>query len=184
MLARHSSLSHAATVAGTGFTTVVGDFVCFDCGTATGGTNISSTAFSASAGFKDKVLQAFWAGARYSITDSVDVVGAYYRYDQNNFADSSANVAACNIASTNKNFCAGTMDAASAMIDWKLRRNGTLISVRSTPRLMADWLTVILHATTSLPPPGFASASSSGLDGTRRRLPIERPAAGRMRTSP
>jgi predicted porin len=46
------------TVSGSGFTTIVGDFVCFDCG----GTNISSTAFSASAGFKDKILQVFWIG--------------------------------------------------------------------------------------------------------------------------
>jgi hypothetical protein len=47
------------TVAGTGFTTVVGDFVWLDCATATAGTNINSTAYSASAGFKDKVLQVF-----------------------------------------------------------------------------------------------------------------------------
>jgi len=106
-------------VAGTGFTTIVGDFVCLDCATATAGTNISSTAYSASAGFKDKVLQVFWAGARYSITDAVDVVGAYYHYDQNNFAASATNLAACNLSSSNKNFCAGSMDAASAMIDWR-----------------------------------------------------------------
>jgi predicted porin len=107
------------TVAGTGFTTVVGDFVCLDCGTATAGTNINGTAYSASAGFKDKVLQVFWAGARYSVTDTVDVVGAYYHYGQNNFATGAANLAACNVSSSNKNFCAGTMDAVSAMVDWR-----------------------------------------------------------------
>jgi predicted porin len=105
------------TVAGSGFTNIAGDFVCFDCNAF--GTNINSTAYSASAGFKDKVLQVFWVGARYSLTDSVDVVGAYYHYDQNNFAASAANLAACNVSSSNKNFCAGSMDAASAMIDWK-----------------------------------------------------------------
>jgi predicted porin len=105
------------TVAGTGFTNIAGDFVCFDCNAF--GTNINSTAYSASAGFKDKVLQVFWVGARYSVTEAVDVVGAYYHYGQNNFAASAANLAACNISSTNKNFCAGTMDAVSALIDWR-----------------------------------------------------------------
>jgi hypothetical protein len=63
--------------------------------------------------------QVFWAGARYSITDRVDAVGAYYHYVQNNFAASAANLAACNVSSSNTNFCAGAMDAASAMIDWR-----------------------------------------------------------------
>lgn len=107
------------TAAGTGFTTIVGDFVCVGCGTATGGTNINSTAFSESAGFRDRVLQVIWTGARYDITDTVSVAGAYYHYHQNNFAASAANLAACNVAATNKSFCAGAMDAVSGLIDWK-----------------------------------------------------------------
>jgi hypothetical protein len=71
------------TIAGTGFTNVAGDFVCFDCNAF--GTNISSTAYSASAGFRDKILQVVWAGARYSVTETVDVVGAYYHYSQNDY---------------------------------------------------------------------------------------------------
>ena len=107
------------TVPGSGFTAVNGDFVCLGCATATAGTNIVSTAYSASAGFKDKILQVVWAGARYDITDTVYVVGAYYHYDQNNFAASATNLAACDIASTNKNFCAGTMNAVSGVVDWR-----------------------------------------------------------------
>jgi predicted porin len=160
--------SNPFTVAGTGFTTIVGDFVCLDCATAIAGTNISSTAYSASAGFKDKVLQVFWFGARYSITESVDVVGAYYHYDQNNFAAGAANLAACNISSSNKNFCAGTMDATSVMIDWRFTPKGTLISVPSIPRLMADWLMVISRATTWPRQPG--SACASDVDPMGRRL--------------
>jgi hypothetical protein len=49
----------------------------------------------------------------------VDVVGAYYHYDQNSFATGAANLAACNVSSTNRNFCAGRMDAVSALIDWR-----------------------------------------------------------------
>jgi len=102
------------------FTDIAGDFVCFECDTATGGTNIDSTAYSGSAGFKDKILQVFWWGARYDITDAVYVVGAYYHYDQNNFAASLANLTACAVLPASKNnFCHGTMDAVSALIDWR-----------------------------------------------------------------
>jgi predicted porin len=108
------------TVKGTGFTDIAGDAICFGCNTAIGGTNINSTAFSGSAGFKDKILQVGWVGARYSVTDAVDVVGAYYHYSQNNFGASAADNTACNNLPASKNsFCAGTMDAASGMIDWK-----------------------------------------------------------------
>ncbi len=106
------------TVPFTGFINIAGDFVCFQCGTATGGTNINSTAFN-SPGFRDKILQVVWAGARYAVTDAVDVVGAYYHYSQNNFALSTANAAGCLISSRNKSYCAGTMNAFSALIDWK-----------------------------------------------------------------
>ena len=101
----------------TSFTDIAGNFVCLGCA-AFNMTNINNTAYSAP-GNSDKILQAVWVGARYSVTEQVDVVGAYYHYDQNNFALSAANVKACNVASTNKNFCQGTMDAVSFLIDWK-----------------------------------------------------------------
>jgi predicted porin len=108
------------TVKGTGFTNIAGDFICFGCNTATGGTNINSTAFSGSAGFKDKILQFIWAGARYSVTDDLDVVGAYYHYWQNTFAASPANITACTALPASKNnFCVGSVDAISGLIDWK-----------------------------------------------------------------
>jgi predicted porin len=108
------------TVAGTGFTDIAGDFLCFACNTKIGGTNINSTAFSGSHGFKDKILTMSWVGARYSVTEAVDVVGAYYHETQNDFAASPANVKACAILPASKNnFCSGTVDAASGVIDWK-----------------------------------------------------------------
>jgi predicted porin len=61
----------------------------------------------------DKVLQLVWAGARYSVTDSVDVVGAYYHETQNNFSG-----AACVVAVASSK-CNGTMDAGSFLIDWR-----------------------------------------------------------------
>ena len=99
------------------FTDIAGNFVCAGCA-AFNMTNINNTAYSAP-GNSDKILQAVWVGARYSVTEQVDVVGAYYHYNQNNFALSTANVAAGNVADTKKNFCQGTMDAVSFLIDWK-----------------------------------------------------------------
>jgi predicted porin len=108
------------TVVGTGFTNIAGDVLCFGCNTATGGTNINSTAFSGSAGFKDKILTMSWVGAKYSVTKSVDVIGAYYHETQNDFAASAANIKSCAVLPASKNnFCSGTMDAASGVVDWK-----------------------------------------------------------------
>jgi predicted porin len=97
-----------------GFTDVAGDFVCIGCA-GFNGTNINNTKYNA----KDKVLQVFWAGARYSVTESVDVVGAYYHYDQNQYATGSDLTSCINVGSASKDTCHGTMDAASFLVDWK-----------------------------------------------------------------
>jgi predicted porin len=67
---------------------------------------------------KDRILQVVWAGARYSVTDSLDIVGAYYHYDQNQYA-TGLNLTNCAITSIASSSCAGTQDAVSALIDWK-----------------------------------------------------------------
>jgi predicted porin len=98
--------------AGAGFTDIAGDFVCNGC------TNPDFTINNTKYNNKDKILQVFWAGARYSVTDTVDVAGAYYHYDQNQFETSSRNLADCAVNATLHDTCHGTMDAVSAMIDW------------------------------------------------------------------
>jgi predicted porin len=97
----------------TSFTDTAGYLVCANC-TGFNGTNIANTTFNA----KDKILQIVWAGGRYAVTDSLDVAAAYYHYDQNQFATGKV-ATTCGTASTSNSGCAGTMDAASAMIDWK-----------------------------------------------------------------
>ena len=98
----------------TNFTDIAGDQICTGvCGTATG-TSINNTAFNN----KDKVLQVAWAGARYSLTDSLDVVAAYYHYDQNQYATGSAAATCATKGAASNLACAGTLDAASALIDW------------------------------------------------------------------
>jgi predicted porin len=61
----------------------------------------------------DQIFQVFWGGARYSITDSVDVAASYYGYRQNN----AAGVNCTNPVSSGS--CNGAMNAASVMVDWK-----------------------------------------------------------------
>jgi predicted porin len=92
----------------TAFTDISGDALCIGCA-AINNTNISNTTFAA----HDKVLQVFWTGAKYAVTDKLDVIGAYYHYDQNNFGAG----APCNTAA--KATCSGTFDAVSFAVDWR-----------------------------------------------------------------
>jgi len=65
-------------------------------------------------------FQVVWAGARYSITDSLEVAAAYYRYM--NGQDATNPVGCTSATSFNpaiSGSCAGTMNAASVMLDWK-----------------------------------------------------------------
>src|SRR5260221_3079369 len=64
----------------TSFTNVAGDFVCLGC-QAFNNTNINNTAFGA-AGFADRIFDIYWTGAKYAVTNQVDVIAAYYHYTQ------------------------------------------------------------------------------------------------------
>ena len=106
------------TIPGTGFTDVAGDFVCFGIACRNNyGTNINSTAFNGG----NKILQLLWFGAKYALTDSLDVTGAYYHEWQNDFSGGVANAAGgtCAVATTALASCAGTLDAASVVLDWR-----------------------------------------------------------------
>src|ERR1700681_2815530 len=65
---------------GTGFSDIAGDFVCAAC-IGINGTNINNTAFDAG----DKLFHVFWTGAKYAVTDNLDLIGAYYHYTQPTF---------------------------------------------------------------------------------------------------
>jgi predicted porin len=66
-----------------------------------------------------------WVGARYSLTNSVDVAAAYYHVDANQFASAAIKTATgtqlsdCLITSIANTACHGTADAASFLIDWQ-----------------------------------------------------------------
>ncbi|HEY0235742.1 MAG TPA: porin [Afipia sp.] len=114
----YSPPSNPISINGQGFDTIAGDFVCLGC-TNINGTNINNTAYSASNGTKDKVLQYTWLGARYSVTETLDVAIAWYHVDQNNYAASKANLLGCVGNSRSGSFCAGSTDTTSALVDWQ-----------------------------------------------------------------
>ena len=97
----------------TGFIDIGGDFVCAGCA-AINNTNINSTAFNAG----DKPFNVVWTGVKYAVTDQLDVIGAYYHYDQPAFG-APANCTANAAASAN---CHGTFDAVSFVVDWQFAK--------------------------------------------------------------
>jgi predicted porin len=65
-----------------------------------------------------RILQIFWAGAKYAVTEDLDVAVAYYHYDQNNYNVTA--VAVCSNSSSKS--CSGTLDAASTLVDWRFAK--------------------------------------------------------------
>jgi predicted porin len=68
--------------------------------------------------FDGRVLQVSWTGAKYAVTNDVDVIGAYYHVSQNTFA-TGANIG-CH--STVSSQCAGMEDAVSFAVDWRFAK--------------------------------------------------------------
>jgi predicted porin len=114
----YSAPSDPITTVGQGFNDIAGDFICSGC-TNINATNINNTAYSASSGTKDKILQYVWVGARYSVTDTVDVAAAWYHVDQKSYAASTANILNCAANATNASYCAGSTDVVSVLVDWQ-----------------------------------------------------------------
>jgi predicted porin len=77
------------------------------------GTAINNAAFGPGGGLSNKILQAFWTGAKYAVTDQVDVIGAYYHYIQNDYTTENCTNPVAHSQ------CAGTMDAVSFVVDWR-----------------------------------------------------------------
>ncbi len=70
---------------------------------------VTSTAYA-----NNKILRVFWTGLRLAIRDDLDVNGAYYHYYQNDY-----NTAACTDGGLSASSCRGSLNAVSAMIDYR-----------------------------------------------------------------
>jgi predicted porin len=111
---RQGSGCNSATIGGA---CVGGDF---GAGTVIDNANTGFNPVSILVNQKPLDFQVVWAGGKYGITDSLDVAVAYYRYM--NGRDATNPVGCTSATSFNPSIsgsCAGTMNAASIMLDWK-----------------------------------------------------------------
>ena len=95
-----------------------------------GGYTVLPGAVNTTAYVNNKRLQVAWAGARYALRPDLDLVGAYYLAHQNDYAPPTAKPSACGpntIAAapgatpqgTVNGYCAGDLQAVSALIDYR-----------------------------------------------------------------
>ena len=71
----------------------------------------------------DKILQTAWFGVRYAITPTLDITGAYYHEWDNTYATAPATLATCAALGSSSPTCAGTLDAVSAVVDWRFAKH-------------------------------------------------------------
>ncbi len=64
-----------------------------------------------------KILRVSWLGVRVAVRSDLDVAGAIYHYWQNNY-----NTDTCTNGGLSSSKCAGTLDAASVMVDYRITR--------------------------------------------------------------
>jgi predicted porin len=104
------------------FTDIAGDFLCAGC-KSINGTNLTTGFYNV-----HKIDQFAWIGAKYALTDSLDMSVAAYREWQNDFSGGGpiANQPSvnrvgftCAQVSTVSGKCQGARDSASIMFDWK-----------------------------------------------------------------
>jgi predicted porin len=123
---QNPSDSYATNAVANGFSTLGG------YNALPGAANISITTYT-----NNKILQVAWLGATYSIRPDLDITGAYYHAEQNNFypggLSKAANTAAClpnptprsaatgfqKLQGTANTYCAGHEDVESALLDWR-----------------------------------------------------------------
>jgi len=85
--------------------------------TDTGGyilSSMSNTSYN-----KNKLLDVYWTGVKYAVTEQLDVTGAYYGYSQNSFA-TGVNTSC---ASTRNAGCSGNLNAVSLVADYKFTKH-------------------------------------------------------------
>jgi predicted porin len=135
----------SAFAPGTGFSDIAGDFVCAGCA-AINNTNINNTAFSAG----DKLFHVFWTGVKYAVTDDVDVIGAYYHYDQP-FFGAPTNCADTAAAAN----CHGTMNAVSFVVDWQFAKKFDTYAGLMFSRVNGGLANGFIHRDTIAPTAGL-----------------------------
>lgn len=127
----------------TSFKDINGDLICAGC-TASNNTNISNTAYTAN----DKILQVFWFGTKYNVTDQWSVMAAYYEYVQNSYG------AGASCSNSSKATCSGTYDAISLATDWQFAKKADAYAGFMYQQAEAGLANGFLHRTTIDPTVG------------------------------
>ena len=109
---RYMAPSHPQTA----FNSISGDFLCAGC-TAFNNTTINNAAFGVN-GLDNKTFQVMWVGAKYAVSEDLDVIGGYYHYIQDSFFGTAA-LGPTPCFGTEHTQCAGTFDGISAAVDWR-----------------------------------------------------------------
>ena len=107
--------SYAENAAANGFDSIAGIYVA--------GNNAPGSNANSYTAYNGKILQATWAGVKYSLLSNLDLSAAYYYEWQNNFSSSySATNCAANAAplvGAKNSYCAGHLEAVSGLVDWR-----------------------------------------------------------------
>ena len=82
--------------------------------TTLGGYTVLPGAVNAMAYDNNKILRVFWTGVKYAVRDDLDIAGGFYHYYQNDY-----NLGVCTDGGLSASSCHGTLDALSAMIDYR-----------------------------------------------------------------
>lgn len=65
--------------------------------------------------FHDRIMQVFWTDAKIAVHNGLDLIVAYYHYNQNSFGQ-------VDCSNSSSPMCHGTLDATSVAIDWRLAK--------------------------------------------------------------
>ncbi len=82
--------------------------------TAIGNYPVPAGFVNATAYDEHKILKVFWTGVKYALRDDVDIAGAYYHYQQNDY-----NTSPCTDGGLSASSCRGALNAYTAMIDYR-----------------------------------------------------------------
>jgi predicted porin len=67
----------------------------------------------------NKILQVYWAGARYTVIPNLDLTVAYYGYHQNSYATGKTAGCSSNVSGS----CSGSFEAFSLDADYSLNKH-------------------------------------------------------------
>jgi predicted porin len=76
--------------------------------------SVNNTAFP-----HEKILQVFWAGAKYTVAKKLDLTGAYYGYHQSNYSATTAALNGCAVNDLSAGTCSGNTQVVSLDADYR-----------------------------------------------------------------